>query len=58
MKKFIYLLVIVLGSYTMTSCGASSKSCVSSEYQIKNIKFQNQSVVLTDEYIKAEDKVH
>lgn len=58
MKKFIYLLVIVLGSYTMTSCGASSKSCVSSEYQIKNIKFQNQSVVLTDKYIQAEDKVH
>jgi len=58
MKKLIYLLLIVVGSFSMTSCGASSKSCVSSEYQIKNIKFQNQHVVLTDEFIQTEDKVH
>ncbi|MFD1315456.1 hypothetical protein [Namhaeicola litoreus] len=58
MKKFTYFVIAILASVSLSSCGASSSSCVSSEYQIKNIKFENQQVVLTDEYIQAEDKVN
>lgn len=58
MKKFTYLIVFAIASVFLTSCGASSSSCVSSEYQIKNIKFENQQVVITDEFLNAEDKVH
>lgn len=58
MKKFTYLIVFAIASVSLTSCGASSSSCVSSEYQIKNIKFENQQVVITDEFLNAEDKVH
>ncbi len=57
MKKFTYFVIALVACVSLSSCGSSS-SCVSSEYQIKNIKFENQQVVLTDEYIQAEDKVN
>jgi len=57
MKKLIYLLLIVLVLHYDILRSLQQKLCYS-EYQIKNIKFQNQHVVLTDEYIQAEDKVH
>ncbi len=52
MKKLAYLLIFVFASASLTSCGASSSSCVSSEkYIIKNMKFENQEIVLSDDFI-------
>ncbi len=59
MKKLAYLFVFAFATVSLASCGASSSSCVSSEkYQIKNMKFENQEVVLTDEYMNASDEVN
>jgi len=55
MKKFIYLLVFVLASVSLGSCTSSSSVTSSDKYQIKNIKFQNQTVVLSHEYMEADD---
>ncbi len=59
MKKFIYLFVFAFATVSLASCGGSSNSCVSSEkYQIKNIKFENQEVVITDEFLETADEVN
>ncbi len=59
MKKLAYLLIFVFASTSLISCGASSSSCVSSEkYQIKNIKFENQDIVISKEFLQSDDGVH
>ncbi len=56
MKKIAYLLVIVIASATMASCGGSTKSCADSDkYIIKNMKFENQEMVLSKKF-KADDE--
>ena len=51
MKKLAYLLVFIFASASIASCGGSSASCVSSDkYIIKNMKFENQEVVLSKEF--------
>lgn len=51
MKKLAYLFVFIVASASMVSCGASSSSCVTSEkYIIKNMKFENQEMVLSSEF--------
>ena len=55
MKKLIYLLVFV-ASITLTACGASEKSTASAEhYKIKNIKFETQNVVITQDNLGTDD---
>ncbi len=57
MKKLAYLLIFVFASASLTSCGASSSSCVSSEkYIIKNMKFENQEIVLSDDFINDNEQ--
>ena len=57
MKKLAYLLIFVFASASFVSCGGSSSSCVSSEkYIIKNMKFENQEIVLTDDFINDNDE--
>ncbi|MEN8185917.1 MAG: hypothetical protein ABFR05_02175 [Bacteroidota bacterium] len=59
MKKLAYLFVFIFASASLVSCGASSSSCVSSEkYQIKNIKFENQEVVITDDAINDSGRIN
>ncbi len=55
MKKVIYLLVFVLASVSLGSCTSSSSVTSSEKYQIKNIKFQNQTVVLSHDYMETDD---
>ena len=56
MKKIAYLFVFIFASASLVSCGASSSSCVTSEkYIIKNMKFENQEVVLSTEFINSEE---
>jgi|Cyp1metagenome_2_1107374.scaffolds.fasta_scaffold532654_1 spermidine/putrescine-binding protein len=57
MKKIAYLLVIVIASASMASCGGSSASCADSDkYIIKNMKFENQEMVLSKKF-KADDEI-
>lgn len=57
MKKLAYLFIFVFASASFVSCGASSASCVSSEkYIIKNMKFENQEIVLSDDFMNDNDK--
>ena len=57
MKKIAYLLVIVFASVSMASCGGASQSCADSDkYIIKNMKFENQEMVLSKKF-KAEDEI-
>ncbi len=57
MKKIVYLLVIVIASASMASCGGASSSCATSDkYIIKNMKFENQEMVLSKKF-KAEDEI-
>ena len=51
MKKLAYLLIFVFASASLASCGGSSASCVESDkYIIKNMKFENQELVLSKKY--------
>ncbi len=57
MKKIAYLLAIVVASASMASCGGSSSSCATSDkYIIKNMKFENQEMVLSKDF-KADDEI-
>jgi len=57
MKKLAYLLVFIFASASLASCGASSASCVESEkYIIKNMKFENQEMVLSKKF-KTSDEI-
>jgi hypothetical protein len=57
MKKIAYLLIFVFASASLASCGASSASCVDSEkYIIKNMKFENQEMVLSKKF-KSDDEI-
>ncbi len=57
MKKLAYLLIFVFASASLTSCGGSSASCVSSEkYIIKNMKFENQEVVLSSDFMNDDNE--
>lgn len=57
MKKIAYLLVFAFASASLVSCGGSSQSCVDSDtYIIKNMKFENQEMVLSKEF-KTTDEV-
>ncbi|MCD6543004.1 MAG: hypothetical protein J7K34_00690 [Flavobacteriaceae bacterium] len=57
MKKLAYLLIFVFASASLTSCGASSASCVSTDkYIIKNMKFENQEVVLSNDFFNDNDE--
>jgi hypothetical protein len=57
MKKLACLLAIVVASLSITSCGGSSASCVDSDkYIIKNMKFENQEMVLSKEF-KSNDEI-
>ncbi len=57
MKKIVYLLVIVIASASMASCGGSSQSCADSDkYIIKNMKFENKEMVLSKDF-KADDEI-
>jgi hypothetical protein len=56
MKKLAYLLVFIFASTSFISCGASSSSCVTSDkYIIKNMKFENQEVVLSKEFLDDDE---
>ena len=55
MKKLIYLLVFV-ASITFTACGASEKSTATNDhYKIKNIKFETQNVVISQDNLETDD---
>lgn len=57
MKKIAYLLAIVIASASMASCGGASSSCATSDkYIIKNMKFENQEMVLSKKF-KSEDEI-
>ena len=57
MKKLAYLLVIIFASASFASCGGSSASCVESDkYIIKNMKFENQEMVLSKKF-KTSDEI-
>lgn len=57
MKKLVYLVIFVLASASLASCGASSASCVDSDkYIIKNMKFENQEMVLSKNF-KRNDEI-
>jgi hypothetical protein len=57
MKKLAYLLAVIFASASMASCGGSSASCVDSDkYIIKNMKFENQEMVLSKKF-KNEDEI-
>ena len=57
MKKIAYLLAIVVASASVASCGGSSSSCATSDkYIIKNMKFENQEMVLSKDF-KADDEI-
>ena len=58
MKKLAYLIVFIFTSTLLISCGGTSSSCVSSErYQIKNIKFENQDIVITKDFL-VDDEIN
>jgi len=53
MKKLAYLFVFSFAAVSLISCGASSGSCVSSEkFQVKNIKFENEVIVVSSDFVK------
>ncbi len=53
MKKLVYLLVFSFAAVSMISCGASSNSCVSAEkFQVKNIKFENEVIVVSKDFVQ------
>ena len=57
MKKLAYLLIFVFASASLASCGGSSASCVESDkYIIKNMKFDNQEMVLSKKF-KTNDEI-
>jgi len=57
MKKLAYLFIFIFASASLTSCGASSASCVESDkYIIKNMKFENQEMVLSKKF-KTSDEI-
>ena len=57
MKKLAYLFVFIFASASLSSCGSSSSSCVTSDkYIIKNMKFENQEYTLNKKFKK--DKEH
>jgi hypothetical protein len=57
MKKLAYLLAIIFATASMASCGGSSASCVDSDkYIIKNMKFENQEMVLSKKF-KSDDEI-
>lgn len=60
MKKLVYLLVFIFASVSLASCGGSSASCVTSDksdkYIIKNMKFENQEMVLSKKF-KSSDEI-
>ncbi len=57
MKKLVYLLVFVVASVSLASCGGSSASCATSDkYIIKNMKFENQEMVLSKKF-KTSDEI-
>ena len=57
MKKLIYLFVFVFTTISFVSCGASSASCAESDkYIIKNMKFENQEMVLSKKF-KSSDEI-
>ncbi len=57
MKKLVYLLVFVVASASLASCGGSSASCAKSDkYIIKNMKFENQEMVLSKKF-KSSDEI-
>ncbi len=59
MKKLAYLLVFVFATTTLISCGASSSSCVSTEkVHIKNIKFENQDIVISKDFLAEDDEIN
>ena len=52
-----YLLVIIFASASFASCGGSSASCVESDkYIIKNMKLENQEMVLSKKF-KTSDEI-
>jgi len=53
MKKLAYMFVFSFAAVSLISCGASSGSCVSTEkVQIKNIKFENETIVVSKDLIE------
>jgi hypothetical protein len=57
MKKLAYLLVFIITTASLASCGGSSASCVTSDkYIIKNMKFENQEMVLSKKF-KTSDEI-
>ena len=58
MKKLAYLLVFIFASASLASCGGSSASCVNADnkYIIKNMKFENQEMVLSKKF-KTSDEI-
>jgi len=59
MKKLAYLFVFIFATAALTSCGASSQSCVSTKtIQVKNSKFETyEMVVATDMVTSTEANV-
>jgi hypothetical protein len=59
MKKLAYLLAIVFASASFASCGGSSASCVDSDkYIIKNMKFENQEMVLSKKFKNSDEIIN
>ncbi len=53
MKKLAYLFVFSFAAASLISCGASNGSCVSTEkIQVKNIKFENEVIVVSSDLVK------
>ncbi len=59
MKKIVYLFACVFAIGTLASCGGSSASCASSEkYIIKNMKFENQEMVLSKDFTDSDEIIN
>lgn len=58
MKKLAYLFMFIFASASLTSCGASSQSCATTETIIvKNSKFENYEMVVSSEKIISSEEV-
>jgi len=52
MKKLVSIFVFSFAAISLISCGASNSSCVSTEkFQVKNIKFENEVVVVAKDFV-------
>lgn len=58
MKKLAYLFVLIFATASLTSCGASSQSCVTTKtIQVKNSKFETYEMVVSTDMVISNDEI-